>query len=88
MKAKTITLLSKDGINKSLDIDEVIPPKALETTTDSDEATITISPPVENEALNIMRNYSIWHKKCLKAVAQDVTLNGFRITPKQNQETG
>ncbi len=86
MKAKTITLLSKDGINKSLDIDEVIPPKALETTTDSDEATITISPPVENEALNIMRNYSIWHKKCLKAVAQDVTLNGFKITPKQNQE--
>lgn len=81
MKTKTISLISDDAINKSLDKSDLIPTQILDTSVDDQEAAITIKPPIPggNEALKVLRNYSIWHKKCLKAVAQDVTLNGHRI---------
>lgn len=82
MKARTITL--SPAINKSLDIEDVIPTQVLETVDDSKSN--IVSPPVDNEALRIMRNSSIWHRKCLKVVAQDVTLNGFKIKPTQTKE--
>lgn len=84
MKAHTITL--SPAINKSLDLDDVIPTNIIETVDDSTKAGITIKPPVDNEALRILRTCSIWHKKSLKVVAQDVTLNGFRITPTTDKE--
>lgn len=83
MKPKVITFTPE--INKSLDKSDVIPTKSLEAVDDS-KAAITISPPFDNEALKILRNCSIWHKKSLKVVAQDVTLNGFKIVPTQKQE--
>lgn len=88
MKARTITLTPQ--INKSLDKEDVIPTKVLETVKDSTEASLTISPPIDNEALKILRNSSVWHNKCLKVVAQDVTLNGYRINPtdKDKEATG
>lgn len=77
MKAKTISLSPE--INKSLDKSDIIPTKILTTVKDN-QAGLTITPSIDNEALKVMRNCSIWHKKCLKVVAQDVTLNGYRIT--------
>lgn len=79
MKTRTITITPE--INKALDKEDIIPTHTLDTINDTDEATNTITPPVDNNALKVLRNYSIWHKKCLKAVAQDITRNGHKITP-------
>jgi capsid portal protein len=79
MKPKTIRITPE--INKALDKEDIMPTKTLETVKDTDEAAITITPPVDNNALKYLRNYSVWHKKCLKAVASDVVLNGQKINP-------
>ena len=58
-----------------------------------DEMNNIISPPIDNTGLKELRNSSIYHRKCLKAVAMDVAMNGYQITSttetpgEQNKET-
>ncbi len=80
------TIRISPEINKALDKEDIIPTKTLETVDDTDAAAITITPPVDNNALKILRNYSIWHKKCLKAVAQDITSNGYHVIPVDSKD--
>lgn len=63
-------------ITKSLDKSDIIESNVIETTTDKQND--IIEPTIIISGLKALRNCSIWHRKCLKAVAQDVTQNGWK----------
>ena len=75
-RVRTINLAP--AINKSLDTSDIRESNVLES--EVDKQTDIIQPPngLIVEGLKVLRNCSIWHRKALKAVAQDVTKNGWK----------
>lgn len=76
MRIKTINLAP--AIMKSIDKDDIIIDKVIDS--DFDTLNNIIDPPVRLDGLKVLRNCSIYHRKCLKAVAFDVTRSGWTPT--------
>lgn len=78
---KSITL--GKGIYKSVDAskilgdNEILESNVIETENDKN-ASIVIEPPVDPQALKVLRNCSVYHKLCLEAKAEDVVLSGWK----------
>ena len=73
MGVKTINLAPM--IRKELSKEDIINDKVIPETVDSQNE--IIEPTIDNASLKALRNSSIYHRKCLKAVAEDVTKNGW-----------
>ncbi len=74
MFVKTMNLSPQ--INKGIDKNDIITDKVIPETVDTQNNIIT--PPIDNTGLKQLRNSSIYHRKALKAVAMDVTMNGWK----------
>lgn len=72
---KIITADIAPLINKRVDKDDIIPDHVLSGSDDINKD--VISPILDNESLKLLRYSSIFHSKCLKAKAVDVTRNGW-----------
>lgn len=87
MKVRTIDFTS--GILKSLDKSDIIESKVLDSEIDTQADIIEPPAGMKMEGLKRLRNYSIWHRKCLKAVAMDVTMRGWKpisLTDKADED--